>query len=125
MNYTTNRKYNLNREPRALEGRKKTRGGHMPNQDCPLCNNASDFIGRDNNNFKAFGCNTCTEFIISITAEKRLLEAPHEWRDQLSDQAQKTPKGHVLWIEIPPKFQGDVHGSNDEVLRGVYRKQEN
>jgi hypothetical protein len=94
----------------------------VPDQNCPLCGAPSVFSGHDYGRRKGFSCQNCTEFIVTVSAEKRLEESIQSWKDQLSEKAKATPVGQVLLIYVPDQHQPDA--PNKEVLRAEYQPRE-
>lgn len=90
----------------------------MPNQDCPLCNGVAAFSVHDYGRRKGINCPSCTEFIISLKAETKLINAPQSWKKQLSEKAKATPSGQILVITVPSMHQPDAQAT--ESLRGEY-----
>jgi len=70
-------------------------------EKCPLCANPAEFHFADFENRKHFRCAKCTEFQISVRAEKRLAKSPAVWKANLSAMARKRPEGFALVITIP------------------------
>ena len=54
---------------------------------CPLCGGPAQVEWRDSGNCKAYSCPQCTDFFITVEAEKRLSAAPRQWREQASIQS--------------------------------------
>jgi predicted RNA-binding Zn-ribbon protein involved in translation (DUF1610 family) len=67
-------------------------------QDCPLCQTAAEFQFADGQKRKHFFCPECTEFQISLGAEKRIRRAPSSWRAAASAKAKSGGKDRVLVI---------------------------
>ena len=76
-------------------------------QICPFCGVEAEYQLVDHNNAKHFRCGTCTEFQISMEAEKRLGQSPR-WRPEYSAKAKQAPDGFALVITVPstPKREG-------------------
>lgn len=49
-------------------------------QECPLCHAEARYRGFDYGERKHFVCPSCGEYIITSTAERKLVDAPEEWR---------------------------------------------
>ena len=67
-------------------------------QQCPLCHNNAEYMVRDHGNLKHYLCNKCNEFVISVGAEKRLIEGIPQWRTALSDKAKQSDEERVFVI---------------------------
>ena len=78
-------------------------------QNCPLCASLADYYPVDYGNRKYFDCPACTQFQISVRAEKVLAEGPQQWRDGFAKAAKQAPEGKALVIRIPhpPQSPGD------------------
>lgn len=74
----------------------------VKNQNCPLCDSQAEYEFADRGNQKHFYCDQCTEFRISIGAEKRLSSSTPEWRYKSSEMAQKCNGEEILVIILPP-----------------------
>ena len=70
-------------------------------QNCSPCAQGAHYVLVDYENRKYFRCERCGYYQISVRAEKRLSEAPQEWRDSYSLKAQSAPEGYILFIRIP------------------------
>lgn len=77
------------------------------NQNCPLCQEPAEFELRDHKNRKHFWCNTCTEFQISVAAEKVLALSLPERRSECSEKAKQSSQTHVLVITRTSPQQQD------------------
>lgn len=85
---------------------------------CPLCGTPALFEWIDNGNQKAYSCPLCTDFFISTSAERRLLQAPAAWRENASRQAsQSTAHRRLLIIRQPP---ADSEKSAQEDLQSLW-----
>ena len=71
-------------------------------ENCPLCDREAVYYYVDYEERKYFKCLYCTKFQITRRAEAKLVEAPKQWKDQLSERAQHTPAEHLLVISVPP-----------------------
>jgi hypothetical protein len=69
-------------------------------QRCPLCHNNAKCELKDHRNLKHFLCNICVEFLISVGAEKPLLEGIPQWRATLSDKAKLSNREKVFVITL-------------------------
>lgn len=70
----------------------------IENRSCPLCESPAVCYDVDHGDKDYFKCNRCGRFIISTTAESRVLQMPIESRRALSDAARAAPEGEVLVI---------------------------
>lgn len=70
-------------------------------QDCPLCSKPAEYRFADFENRKHFICSNCTEFQISINAEKRLSRSPAAWIVGLGQRAREHPEDSTLVITLP------------------------
>lgn len=78
-------------------------------QNCPLCNSPSEFEFCDHKNRKHFFCNTCTEFQISLDAERFLAASDPERRSSLSETAKRSNGTDILVItKTSPQQQEGV-----------------
>ena len=71
--------------------------------NCPLCGHAAEYRGADYGRRKTFTCPNCTYFQISEQAERKVAEAPQQWRDDLSNKAKSSPEDQILVIVVPSK----------------------
>jgi hypothetical protein len=67
-------------------------------QQCPLCHNNAEHECRYSGNWKHFYCSKCKEFVISVSAERRLIKSIPQWRTALSNKARKSNKEKILVI---------------------------
>jgi hypothetical protein len=67
-------------------------------QACPLCQAAAEFQLADGEKRKHFFCSVCTEFQISLGAEKRIRRAPSSWRAATSAKAKSGGTDRVLVV---------------------------
>ena len=70
-------------------------------QRCPLCSNPAEYRLVDKKNAKHFYCTNCSQFRISVAAEKRLEQGPASWKMRLSKMALDHPSGQTLVITRP------------------------
>ncbi len=91
---------------------------HM--QDCPLCQRPARYILVDYDNRKYFRCEQCTEFQISRMAEKRLVDAPQEWRDDYARKAREAHGDSVLVIRVPSMNPSLTTGNAQIAIEGEY-----
>jgi hypothetical protein len=68
---------------------------------CPLCREDAEFAWVERRNRKHFSCSICTEFQITVAAEKKVTTAPADWRHQMSAKAKAGGKDRVLVIFVP------------------------
>lgn len=94
----------------------------MPDQSCPLCGGSAAFSGQDYGRRKAFSCQNCTEFIVTVRAEARLKESMQSWKEAIIEKAKVTPDGQVLFIYVPDQHQPDALNKN--VLSAKYQPRE-
>ena len=87
-------------------------------QTCPLCGNSAQFQFLDFNNRKHFRCSICSEYIVSVRAEKRLLESISQWRESYSALAMKSVDGKILVITVPSIHK--AQGTGNEALQGEF-----
>lgn len=74
----------------------------MGHQHCPLCSDLADYEWFDHNNRKRFLCGQCGRFIVTVRAERWLLESPAQWREALRAKVKKAPEGKILEIRLSP-----------------------
>lgn len=72
---------------------------------CPLCGTEATSEAFDFTHRHFIKCPSCSEFVITETALRRLAKAPQNWRDQLAAAAKAAPPDQVL--EISAKVTGD------------------
>ena len=73
----------------------------LQDQHCPLCAIPAQFRFADYDNQKHFYCSHCTEFRVTIRAEKILAESIPDWRTQFSEKA-RSAKGDAVWVITLP-----------------------
>ncbi|MBI4291291.1 MAG: hypothetical protein HY661_07430 [Betaproteobacteria bacterium] len=80
----------------------------IQNHNCPLCQRPAKFRFADYDNRKHFICDHCTEFHISVRAERVLADSIPDWRSQFSEKARQAKDDQVLVISLPsaPKQPG-------------------
>lgn len=76
-------------------------------QSCPLCGMQAEFSFLDHKERKAFRCDRCVRFVVTVDAERRLSNAVAEFREGLSKQAREAPEGYVLVIEAPMQIDAE------------------
>ena len=75
-------------------------------QKCPLCGTEAEFTRSDFGKRKHFNCSSCSEFIITLSAENRLSTSIPEWRKQMAASAKSSSPDNILEIKtvaIPGK----------------------
>lgn len=72
-------------------------------EDCPLCDESAEYYKVDHGRLKYFKCSTCSYFQVSGQVERKLTDAPKEWKEALSERAQNTPEDHLMVLEIRSK----------------------
>lgn len=75
---------------------------------CPLCGGLAQFEWRDNRHRKLFDCPTCGRFKLTTAAERRLAQAPRDWREQLSLLSQQSTEHRILLITRSHPFTPTV-----------------
>lgn len=88
-------------------------------ENCPLCEKTASFEFRDAGKRKWFQCNTCRSFIITDTAERRLVKSL-EWRKQLSELSASLAGNELLHIFVPTTPPGE--NNQDAIERKVELK---
>jgi hypothetical protein len=69
-------------------------------QRCPLCSIPAEYRVVDKNS-KHFYCTNCSQFRISVAAEKRLEQGPTNWKTRFCKMALDHPSGQMLVITLP------------------------
>lgn len=90
----------------------------LQDQHCPLCEKPAQFRFADYDNQKHFYCSHCTEFRITVGAEKRLAESIPEWRTQFSEKARSAKEDNLWVVTLPPGPK--QHDVASEALIGSY-----
>lgn len=88
------------------------------NQDCPLCSGYAAFRFIDYENRKHLRCKNCVEFVISVRAEKKLLNSVPQWRLQYSEMAKKSDEKQIFVITIPSVVRKE--GIANPVIQGEF-----
>jgi ssDNA-binding Zn-finger/Zn-ribbon topoisomerase 1 len=70
------------------------------NQECPLCSVEAEYYKVDYGHFKYFHCPKCTYYQISDQAERKLENAPEDWKQSLSKKAQDTPEDRLMVLRV-------------------------
>ena len=85
-------------------------------QNCVLCLGPAQFRWADRGRRKHFLCLKCTEYQITVAAEKKLAAGLEEWREALSKKAKSLKGDPVLVITVPrgPRPEGMAYAA----LRG-------
>ena len=78
-------------------------------QACPLCSSPAEYYLVDYGKRKYFKCPNCTQFQITLRAEKVLLDGPQQWRDGYALVAKQAPdeQAHTIQVPSPPQNIGD------------------
>lgn len=70
-------------------------------QQCILCNANAEFLEVDKGNAKHFKCSGCSDYQITIAAERKLEGATRKWLAELSAMARSADHDSLLVIFVP------------------------
>lgn len=70
-------------------------------QSCPLCEQSAEYYFVDGRNIKYYKCPNCRQYQISRSAEKKVIQAPQQLRNEYSSQAKNAKEGFLLVIKLP------------------------